>query len=835
MESIIYSILIWYSSLSFTIDIADNDVKNNNQIDNHIELAISKGKSCIDCHSDIMEAKRKHQPAVDDCQKCHVKNSNNHPQQGVKGFNLAGEKSVLCFTCHTGLKEKKNLHQPSNKGQCVECHSPHSSNNKKLVLEKKVAKLCFKCHQMEIGEEDVVHNPVESGRCNKCHDSHQSEFESFLKWDMPGLCYNCHDGIAEEMNMKRVHTPAKEDCFKCHDAHNAKESYLLTDSVPNLCYTCHKDIKTKKNIHQPAADGKCLTCHNTHGSKNKKLLVEKKTDKICSQCHQLDIKEGDYVHNPVGSGRCHKCHDSHQSDFSAFLKFEKDELCFRCHSEMKERKDTVAFVHKSLNVKQKCSNCHSPHASKEPAFLLKNEREMCLTCHNRTFASKTGKVENIEQILRRSKTIHAPVKEGCINCHNPHTSEINSLLVDKFPEGEYAYAEAKNFALCFKCHNSAILENPFSDTITNFRNGNENMHYVHVQGHKGRNCKICHNIHGSENENLINLTASFGDWKMNMNYKSTHDGGSCNTGCHGKKEYNRKQKFINDPDFDITSIKKYSDHIEEFIKVEKKIAENAVVKKEKTEIADKDSISKKEVAITKVDEKIPDVDEKTIRDTLIKDETVVIDEEKVAADTIAKREEPETKVEERTTVNKVSKEEKVIISEEKVVKDAIVKKEEVEAKADEEYGYRNISKDSTDNKQQTISKNGLNRKEKDVLKEQSQNKTETNTHQVFKFEYASDTLIDETENQVVKLVEYLKKMPQNKIEIHGHADTFGSNRYNYLISKKRAENIKRLLVVNGVDASRINVKYHGSKRPAASNETDEGRAKNRRVEIFVKN
>ncbi len=75
--------------------------------------------------------------------------------------------------------------------------------------------------------------------------------------------------------------------------------------------------------------------------------------------------------------------------------------------------------------------------------------------------------------------------------------------------------------------------------------------------------------------------------------------------------------------------------------------------------------------------------------------------------------------------------------------------------------------------------------------------------------------------------------PNMVVEISGHTDNVGSRKYNANLSAQRAESVKQYLVQKGVDPARIQTKGYGFDRPIASNKTEEGRAKNRRIEFKV--
>ncbi|NPA80702.1 MAG: OmpA family protein [Thermotogae bacterium] len=99
------------------------------------------------------------------------------------------------------------------------------------------------------------------------------------------------------------------------------------------------------------------------------------------------------------------------------------------------------------------------------------------------------------------------------------------------------------------------------------------------------------------------------------------------------------------------------------------------------------------------------------------------------------------------------------------------------------------------------------------------------------FDFDSAELKPESKLELERLVKLLKRNPQLKIVIEGHTDIVGSEEYNQKLSERRAEAVARYLISRGIDPKRIKTVGYGSKRPIASNDTPEGRAKNRRVEI----
>ncbi|MCF8351278.1 MAG: OmpA family protein [Bacteroidales bacterium] len=101
------------------------------------------------------------------------------------------------------------------------------------------------------------------------------------------------------------------------------------------------------------------------------------------------------------------------------------------------------------------------------------------------------------------------------------------------------------------------------------------------------------------------------------------------------------------------------------------------------------------------------------------------------------------------------------------------------------------------------------------------------------FEFNEAKLQPESMPELERLVKLMKDVPTLKIEISGHTDNVGSELYNQELSEKRAKAVVDYLVAKGVDRNRLTYKGYGLTQPIASNETEEGRAMNRRTEFKV--
>lgn len=101
------------------------------------------------------------------------------------------------------------------------------------------------------------------------------------------------------------------------------------------------------------------------------------------------------------------------------------------------------------------------------------------------------------------------------------------------------------------------------------------------------------------------------------------------------------------------------------------------------------------------------------------------------------------------------------------------------------------------------------------------------------FETASSTLLPESYIELDRLKALLEKNPDIRVEISGHTDNIGSAESNQQLSEQRARSVVDYLQKKGIATSRMTAKGYGAKFPVADNNTEEGRAKNRRTEFKI--
>jgi OmpA-OmpF porin, OOP family len=102
------------------------------------------------------------------------------------------------------------------------------------------------------------------------------------------------------------------------------------------------------------------------------------------------------------------------------------------------------------------------------------------------------------------------------------------------------------------------------------------------------------------------------------------------------------------------------------------------------------------------------------------------------------------------------------------------------------------------------------------------------------FEFGKATLLDDYLEDLNNIVQYLGSSPKQSIIIEGHTDSIGNNAVNLKLSLDRANSVAEYLINNGYDSSKIETVGFGESKPVSDNGTENGRARNRRVEIIFK-
>jgi predicted CXXCH cytochrome family protein len=252
------------------------------------------------------------------------------------------------------------------------------------------------------------------------------------------------------------------------------------------------------------------------------------------------IANAGYRHRALATG-CTDCHSPHTSDQRFELKSPVPSLCSQCHEKTFRGQEAAEVKHSPFTESPSCLNCHNPHLSQNDHLLNSDDMNTCLSCHDEPIKVGQYELARIGQMLLANPMHHGPIQsKECSECHKPHGSSNFRLLTDEYPKESYTPFLESKYQLCFRCHEPTLAEEERTTTATGFRNGDRNLHFVHVnQVPTGRNCRLCHEVHASSLPKHMRISAPFGTWELPIGFNETEDGGSCSPGCHAMKKYER--------------------------------------------------------------------------------------------------------------------------------------------------------------------------------------------------------------------------------------------------------------------------------------------------------
>jgi DmsE family decaheme c-type cytochrome len=273
------------------------------------------------------------------------------------------------------------------------------------------------------------------------------------------------------------------------------------------CTRCHDEgddfpvLAIGKTKHGTNADGRTPTCTSCHGASDAHMnkgdaKVRTKPDRTfaktsstpiaarngaCLTCHQggKRIHWGSSMHanRDVACSSCHQVHTQHDKVRD---KLDQAETCFACHKEQRAQINRPSR-HPVKEGKVACSDCHNPHGTAGEKMLVRdNVNDTCYTCH----------MEKRGPFVRT----HQPVQENCAICHNPHGTMNDNLLKARAP------------FLCQTCHEPTSHRG----NVAGVAGGAPGSTASGVGITLARGCLNCHtNIHGTNNPRDVSNERTF--------------------------------------------------------------------------------------------------------------------------------------------------------------------------------------------------------------------------------------------------------------------------------------------------------------------------------------
>lgn len=192
---------------------------------------------CLECHADKTKGKYVHSAIPMGCTTCHEVTS----AKGVTLISLVSPADELCFTCHQKSSDK-HLHAPYAQGDCIVCHSPHSSNWPDHLLASP-QNICMGCH---VRERLKVHY---QRRTATVPWGVTLTFEQLKGWQYLRLNKTLTANHPVEghpvtgPNTVLGKGASQIACLSCHQPHHSRHANLLPPKFATteaLCESCHK-------------------------------------------------------------------------------------------------------------------------------------------------------------------------------------------------------------------------------------------------------------------------------------------------------------------------------------------------------------------------------------------------------------------------------------------------------------------------------------------------------------------------------------------------------------------------------------------------------------------
>ncbi len=393
--------------------------------------------------------------------------------------------------------------------------------------------------QMLLMPGDLIEGHAEfENKCSNCH-------EDFDKQNQTSLCLDCHEQIAEELDVKtgfhsHLRTQQQESCNSCHSDHLGRQADIVGLDRDQFDHRM-TDFELKGE-HQEIA---CESCHIESDKKSEEEKGFRLAQKECVDCH-------DDVHKGELGEECTDCHnekswqenkfDHEETDFP--LKGEHQQLvCSACHSNQQFEKGRTECVSCHLGKDkhfgrfgEKCEDCHQEKSWQKTIFDHKRDTDFVLKGQHHKISC--------ESCHRKGLPLDLPTE--CIDCHQAddvHRNANGNKCAQCHAESSWKKTDFKHnkdtdFLLngahvkvaCEGCHIGAAGKNSEHSTVA----GTEciDCHRT-IDPHDGKLGKNCGSCHGEKNwQKEIFFSHDFSQFPLTGAHQSLPCGS-----CHQDKQF----------------------------------------------------------------------------------------------------------------------------------------------------------------------------------------------------------------------------------------------------------------------------------------------------------
>jgi predicted CXXCH cytochrome family protein len=386
-------------------------------------------------------------------------------------------------------------------------------------------------------------------QCTTCHDPHNDQYGSFLVMDNSSsqLCVTCHTlpgwtGSAHAISSKLVPAALASQIASVKSGVRSKVSASATTVAHTACASCHTPhaAAAKSGLMRFSTPEKnCVDCHAGDGP-GKNVASDFKKLSVHPVSVELDVHNAreDLVNPPVRHVTCADCHNPHAVSSAIGSK-----------GQVSGALANVAGIGAGGGVLpvvtheyELCFRCHGDSAARGPARV---PRQFVQTNTRLEFSPGNTSFHPVEVFGKNASApslippLTASSLIGCTDCHNndqspaaggsgangPHGSIYIPLLERMLLLTDGTPYNPNNFALCYKCHASSVVDSRLATSWSS--------HQTHIEQYRAA-CTTCHDSHAATQPHLINFnTAYVLPYNGRISYTSTGmNHGTCTLTCH---------------------------------------------------------------------------------------------------------------------------------------------------------------------------------------------------------------------------------------------------------------------------------------------------------------
>jgi predicted CXXCH cytochrome family protein len=488
--------------------------------------------------------------------------------------------STAAYTPYTSSTLKATVGQPTGASKlCLSCHDGTVAlglvNSRTTPIAMQSGANTIPAGNTRIGTDLSAHHPVSfvydsalatangelrdpgalapevrldrSGQlqCTSCHDPHNNQFGSFLVKDnnASALCQDCHVPNQWAASIHATATATWNGTGPNPWPHTAQ-----TTVAANACESCHRPHAAqtpKRLLNFGTEEQNCFSCHSgTVAAQNLAAEFNKTSVHPVTQTTGVHDPTEDAI-NPPRHVECVDCHNPHAAKTAAATA----PAAPGALTGVRGVNAAGAEVRELQNEYELCFRCHGDSTDRGPARV---PRQFVETNTRLEFSPGNTSFHPVESIGKNASVPSLIVpwttssRTYCGDCHNndqgagaggsgpkgPHGSAYVPLLERMLLLTDGTPYNPANFALCYKCHSSTVIDSELASSWQ--------FHKRHIEDFQAA-CTTCHDSHASSQPHLINFNPTYVlPYNGNLSFNSTGPNhGNCTLTCHDGSGQNK--------------------------------------------------------------------------------------------------------------------------------------------------------------------------------------------------------------------------------------------------------------------------------------------------------